>query len=159
MENPDTIINAHPSISLQVTNNSCFGCHSRSGRISTNYEGWHETTLLAEEMPDSSNYRLIENSRVFVQEPADVHHELGLECIDCHNSYELMGDGNLYAHQEDQQDVQCSDCHIMGEAQTVTLDELDNESALIASLRFENINDRKFLTTEKIQSPINQHFR
>ncbi len=33
----------HPDISVRVTADACFGCHSRSGRISHNYEGWHET--------------------------------------------------------------------------------------------------------------------
>ncbi len=144
-----TLHKAHPAVSLQVTNNHCFGCHSRSGRISTNYEGWHETTLEAAQMPDSANYRLIEGSRVFTKEPEDVHHKLGLECIDCHHSYELMGDGNHYAHKEDQQDVQCSDCHFDGEARTVEAKDLDNESAIIATLRFGNINNRQFLKTQK----------
>ncbi len=148
-DNPDQIHRTHPSISLQISNNHCFGCHSRSGRISTNYEGWHETTLEASQMPDSSNYRLVENSRVFVKKQEDVHHQLGLECIDCHHSYEVMGDGNHYAHQEDQQDVQCSDCHIDGTPKTISASELDNESAIIAALRFGNILERKFLVTKK----------
>ena len=149
VENPAQIHKMHPSISLQVSNNHCFGCHSRSGRIATNYEGWHETTLEASQMPDSSNYRLIEGSRVFIKKPEDVHHQLGLECIDCHNSYEVMGDGNHYAHQEDQQDVKCLDCHIEGTPKTISESELDNESAIIAALRFGNISERKFLVTEK----------
>ena len=143
------IVKSHPSISLQVTNDHCFRCHSRSGRISTNYEGWHETTLLASEMPDSSIYRLIENDRVFIKEQEDVHHQLGMECIDCHHSYELMGDGKHYAHEEDQQDVQCIDCHFYGEPKIITADKLDNESALITALRFGNIENKKFLITGK----------
>ncbi len=35
----------HPQLSLNITNTHCFGCHSRSGRISTNYEGWFETLV------------------------------------------------------------------------------------------------------------------
>ena len=31
----------HPALSLDIDNGQCFGCHSRSGRISTSYEGWH----------------------------------------------------------------------------------------------------------------------
>ena len=141
----------HPAVSLQVTNNHCFGCHSRSGRISTNYEGWHETTLEADEMPNASNYRLVEGSRVFTKEPEDVHHKGGMECIDCHHSYELMGDGKHYAHEEDQQDVQCSDCHFSGKANTIAAADLDNESALIAALRFGSINNRTLLKTQKHQ--------
>ncbi len=143
------ILKSHPSISLQVTNKHCFGCHSRSGRISTNYEGWHETILEASEMPDSSNYRLIENARVFVKKQEDVHHQLGMECIDCHHSYELMGDGKHYAHEEDQQDVQCIDCHFYREPNMITSEKLDNESAIIAALRFGDIGNRKFLVTGK----------
>ena len=149
VKNPDTILKFHPSVSLKVSNNHCFGCHSRSGRISTNYEGWHETTLEKEQMPDSSNYRLVEGTRVFTREPEDVHHKLGLECIDCHHSYELMGDGKLYAHEEDQQDVQCIDCHFNGKPLTISAGDLDNESAIIAALRFGNINDKIFLKTHK----------
>jgi hypothetical protein len=148
-QNKGDLIQAHPEISLKVTDNHCFGCHSRSGRISTNYEGWHETTLEARQMPDSSNYRLVEGSRVFIKKQEDIHHQLGLECIDCHHSYELMGDGNHYAHQEGQQDVQCSDCHIEGRPRTIAAENLDNESAIIAALRFGNISERKFLVTEK----------
>jgi hypothetical protein len=147
-------IRAHPEISLKVSNNHCFNCHSRSGRISTNYEGWHETLLTAAEMPDSANYRLVQGYRVFTKIQEDVHHKLGLECIDCHHSYELMGDGKLYSHKENQQDVQCSDCHFSGEPRITLAKDLDNESAIIASLRFENINDKKFLTTQKFGRPL-----
>ncbi|MEN8115937.1 MAG: cytochrome b N-terminal domain-containing protein [Bacteroidota bacterium] len=143
------IVNAHPSVSLNVTSNHCFGCHSRSGRIATNYEGWHETTLEADQMPDSINYRLVEGARVFIKKQEDIHHTLGLECIDCHHSYELMGDGNHYAHEEDQADVQCSDCHIERAPNTIAAENLDNESAIIAALRFGDISDKKFLVTAK----------
>ena len=144
----------HPSISMQVSNDHCFGCHSRSGRISTNYEGWHETTLKAEEMPQNQNYRLVEGSRVFISKPADVHHELGINCIDCHNSYELMGDGKRYAHQENQRTISCEDCHFDGKPDIVDAENLDSESAIIASMRFGNINGKKFLKTAKRNIPL-----
>ncbi len=148
-QNSGTMMNVHPSVSLKVSDTHCLGCHSRSGRISTNYQGWHETTLEADQMPDSLNYELVEGSRVFTREPEDVHHKLGMECIDCHHSYELMGDGKYYAHEEDQEDVQCIDCHFTGKPLTVGIADLDNESAIIATLRFGNINDRQFLKTHK----------
>ena len=149
-----TYLNYHPSISLKVTNDHCFGCHSRSGRIATNYEGWHETILTKEEMPDDKSYRLIEDSRIFRYVEDDVHHALGMDCIDCHTGFELMGDGNFYAHQEEQQVVQCSDCHFRGEPNTINQRELDEESAIIASLRFGNITGRNFLTTAKRNQPL-----
>ena len=128
-----TYLSKHPSLSLQISNDHCFGCHSRSGRISTNYEGWHETTLSEAEMPSSSGFRLLKDKRVFTFINEDVHHKLGLECIDCHHSYELMGDGKYYQHEEDQQDVQCKDCHFKGKALLTKAEDLDTESSLIAS--------------------------
>ncbi len=139
----------HPSIDLDVSDNHCFGCHSRSGRISTNYEGWNETTLQAAQMPDSADYRLVEGNRVFEKKPQDIHHVLGMECIDCHQSYALMGDGNLYKHEENQEDVQCQDCHFRGKPLITSVMGMDPEAATIAALRYGKISGRHFLMTHK----------
>jgi hypothetical protein len=171
-----SIVKFHPSLTLEVTNNHCFGCHSRSGRISTSYEGWHETSLtindvdksnmrvpsdhnlklnddetqiLKENFTNNSKYRLLEDERIFEFISADVHHTRGMECIDCHNSYELMGDGNLNAHQNEQTKIECEDCHTNGESNFVTLNQLDFESRKIVELRKLNELDRKFLITRK----------
>ncbi|MDQ1266829.1 MAG: hypothetical protein QG635_1982 [Bacteroidota bacterium] len=109
----------HPDISLKVDNYHCFGCHSRSGRISTNYEGWHETELTIDELKKmddyESNYRILLDGRVFKYIEDDVHHKAGLECIDCHSSYEIMGNGNNYYHKEEAVKIQCEDCHFIQE--------------------------------------------
>lgn len=150
----------HPAISLKVSNDHCFGCHSRSGRISTSYEGWHETLISPDDMPENKNYRLVEDTRVFTYIKEDVHYQLGMTCIDCHNSYELMGDGNLYAHEEQQVNIQCEDCHFNGKPQVTDQKSLDQESAIIASLRFGNVSARKFLSTQKKKRPlINTYYR
>ncbi len=148
-QNDTAFLHFHPSIDLNVSNDHCFGCHSRSGRISTNYEGWHETPLLANQMPDSAGYRLVEGTRVFKKEPDDVHHKLGMECIDCHHSYELMGDGKRYQHEENQEDVQCTDCHFSGKPHITTGRQLDAESATIAALRYGKISGHNYLVTHK----------
>ena len=101
----------HPSISLKITDNHCFGCHSRSGRIATNYEGWHET-LFKDTLYQNKNYRVLADKRVFKKQNEDIHHTNGLSCIDCHDSYDVMGDGNSYAHQENAVNTSCKDCHI-----------------------------------------------
>lgn len=171
-----SIIKFHPSLTLEVTNDHCFGCHSRSGRISTNYEGWHETSLtiddvdktklqipsvhklklltneiqiLKENFTDENKYRLLEDERIFEFVSADVHHTRGMDCIDCHNSYELMGDGNLYAHQNEQTKIECEDCHTNNEAISVTLNQLDSESQKIVKLREFDKPNRRFLITRK----------
>ncbi len=156
LNNPDdtTHLSFHPSVDLNVTNDHCFGCHSRSGRISTNYEGWHESTITADDLRENKNYRIVEGNRVFRFVKEDAHHRLGLECIDCHQSYELMGDGTFYAHEEDQEDMQCSDCHFTGEPRLLEPHQLDNESAVIAALRFNNNAGKKYLATAKRNRPL-----
>ena len=57
----------HPSLDLNVSNDHCFGCHSRSGRIATNYEGWHETLLKKDSIKLSAKYRVLEDDRVLVE--------------------------------------------------------------------------------------------
>ncbi|HRF40697.1 MAG TPA: hypothetical protein PK198_18025 [Saprospiraceae bacterium] len=125
----------HPAINLQVGNEHCFGCHSRSGRISTNYEGWHETTLQPDEVAGQPGFRLLEDGRVFRQMPPDVHHTAGLACIDCHSSAEVMGDGQRYAHEEDAVKMRCEHCHFSGRPPTLPYDSLDLESKKIMALR------------------------
>jgi hypothetical protein len=125
----------HPAINLKVTNDHCFGCHSRSGRISTNYEGWHETQLSEEDYHQQPGLRLLQDGRVFEAMPPDVHHELGLECIDCHSANELMGDGNLYFHEEDAVKISCEDCHFEQRPTGIAYDSLDVESKKIINLR------------------------
>jgi len=135
----------HPSLTLQVTNEHCFGCHSRSGRISTNYEGWHETQLTAENIAGKSGFRMLDDKRIFERASEDVHHKAGLDCIDCHNSYEVMGDGKLYAHEEQQVKIGCEDCHFEKLPATISYDRLDYESKKIVNLKGWNNNSRKFI--------------
>ena len=158
-KNPLTLTNSsnpfvHPSLSIKITNDHCFGCHSRSGRISTNYEGWHDTLLQPGEVKDSSIYRILDDGRVFVKAQEDIHHAKGMECIDCHTSHEVMGDGKYYMHEEDQAKVSCTDCHFYGNPQTKTISEVDQESQRIIYLRNFEQKDRKFLVVKKSGYPL-----
>jgi hypothetical protein len=143
---------AHPSLSLQVTNDHCFGCHSRSGRISTNYEGWHETQLKPHEAVGKKNLRLLEDERVFTYIQDDVHHAKGLDCIDCHSSLDVMGYG-VFAHQEDAVQADCRDCHNQQKPATSSYDELDNESKRIVQLRGID-RAHRFVISQKSKAPL-----
>ena len=125
----------HPSLDLNISNKHCFGCHSRSGRISTNYEGWHETLLNEDEIDGSDSFRVLQDKRVFEFVSEDVHHKAGLDCIDCHNSYETMGDGNIYMHEEEAVKIRCEDCHFSEKPKLTVYEELDTESKKIFDLR------------------------
>ncbi len=139
----------HPSLSIKVTNTHCFGCHSRSGRISTNYEGWHETDLTPEEIEGKDGYRKLADGRVFKFVEPDIHYRKGLACIDCHTSYELMGDGQSYEHKEQQLQINCVDCHFFGTPKTISGEELDYESKKIAKLSGSFDSNKQYLKIGK----------
>lgn len=135
----------HPEVNLQIKNAHCFGCHSRSSRIATSYEGWSETLLKQHEVINKKGYSVLEDKRVFAQQTPDVHHTKGMLCVDCHSSHEVMGDGKLYRHQEDAVSVQCADCHFTEIPKTISFDKLDTESAKIATLRKYDLKDKKIV--------------
>lgn len=118
----------HPSTSVLINDTHCFGCHSRSSRISTNYQGWSETLLESKVAILNKKYRIIDETRVYRYIKEDVHHAKGMLCIDCHSSQEVMGDGNKYLHEEDAVKIQCSDCHFKNQPKTIAYDSLDAES-------------------------------
>jgi len=144
----------HPSLSIKITSQHCFGCHSRSGRISTNYEGWHDTLLKPEDVKDTTNIRVLDDGRIFVKAPQDIHHEKGMDCIDCHTSYEVMGDGKYYLHEEDQTNVTCTDCHFNGKPETKSLNQLDQESQKIATIKKYDKKGREFLVVHNSGYPL-----
>jgi len=132
----------HPALSLDIGNGQCFGCHSRSGRIATSFEGWHEMNEPPAQAADparplSAGYRVVEGDRVFERVIPDIHHQRGLDCIDCHTSAEVMGDGVAHATKSGQLRVACTDCHAPAGASlpTVTSSALDPESRRILAIR------------------------
>ncbi|MGQ9644336.1 MAG: hypothetical protein ACUVT3_10805, partial [Ignavibacterium sp.] len=146
----------HPQLNINITDDHCFGCHSRSGRISTNYEGWAETLLKEDEVKTLSHseknksqteFRILMDGRVFQKTEEDVHHKAGMNCIDCHIAQEVMGDGNLYKHKEDQVKIQCSDCH-SNQVKSVSYDELDYESRKIIDIRKSLRENTNFISTQ-----------
>lgn len=144
----------HPSTDILMSDKHCFGCHSRSSRISSNYMGWHETLLDEEEVFDTSVYKVFEDKRVYEFKGEDVHHSKGLLCIDCHSSHEVMGDGKSYLHEEDAVSVSCSDCHIKDQPLTMDYEDLDIESKLVFMHRNYKHSDKKILKVLKDQHPL-----
>jgi hypothetical protein len=85
---------------------------------------------------------------------ADIHHEKGMLCVDCHGSYELMGDGKHYAHKEDAVKVQCSDCHTLNANKQKLLNETDQETQLISWLRKFKTEGIHIVLTQKGDIPL-----
>lgn len=144
----------HPSTNIFVNNTHCFGCHSRSSRISTNYEGLQETLLDENDISDKNLYTVLEDKRVYKHMEEDVHHAKGLLCIDCHSSHEVMGNGNTYTHEEDAVSLQCADCHFKENPNTIPYDSLDNESLLVFLHRKYSHTDKQIIAVKKDGHPL-----
>ncbi|MCA9323405.1 MAG: hypothetical protein KDB53_21905, partial [Planctomycetes bacterium] len=41
----------------------------------------------------------------------DIHAEVGMHCVDCHFTYDVHNDGNMYAEYQAAIEVRCQDCH------------------------------------------------
>ena len=142
----------HPEISIQIGEQSCFGCHSRSGRIATNYEGWHETLL--EQIParaEAGRYRVLADGRVFEKQAPDVHFEQGMACVDCHVAAEVMGtattESTAPTHAAEAVKIACVDCHPKQSFTMREFSSLDAEAQTIAALRKVNVPGRRFLAS------------
>lgn len=139
----------HPSTDIQVGDTHCFGCHSRSSRISTNYMGWQESLKDEFEVQGDSNYRTFQDGRVYKNQPEDVHHASGMLCVDCHGVRDVMGDGKSYTHEEYAVHLTCKDCHYREQPNTIEFENLDRESLLVFSHRGFDHMDKPMLRQEK----------
>jgi len=144
----------HPATNIFVKNEHCFGCHSRSSRISTNYEGWQETLLEQEDIKGKKGFKTFEDKRIYAQKEEDVHHAKGLLCIDCHSSHEVMGDGKKYTHEEQAVKLQCSDCHFKEKPKTIPYSKLDAESLLVFLHRGYKHSDKQIIVVKKDNHPL-----
>jgi hypothetical protein len=144
----------HVSLTVQVSDDHCFGCHSRSGRISLGYQGWHETLLGKDDPRPPGKYRVLQDGRVVQYIQPDVHHASGMACIDCHSARETMGDGHAYLQQHDAVKVRCADCHFSGEPGTVDWSGLDEEDRKIMAIRGLQHAGHRFVVGEESGLPI-----
>ena len=152
--NKQQLPKVHPSTDIFVTNEHCFGCHSRSSRISTNYEGWHETLLDEKDVVNKEGFKVFEDKRVYSYQGEDVHHAKGMLCIDCHSSHEVMGDGKDYLHEENAVTLSCADCHFKEKPMTIAYSELDTESSLVFLHREYKHTDKRMLAVKKDGHPL-----
>ncbi len=145
---------SHPELNIKITNNHCFGCHSRSSRIATNFEGLSETLLKHHEIIGKKGFTVLDDKRVFAKQQADVHYQKGLLCVDCHSSAEVMGDGKKYLHQEEVVSIQCIDCHFSETPKTISAANLDPTSARIVALRGWNVAKKDMVIKSKSNEPL-----
>lgn len=90
----------------------CLACHNRSGRIALSYKGQYDGNNALVPLKDGfAGPDLTSGLRNVRHFQADIHHSAGMECIDCHTSNEIMGDGYYYENMYDQIEISCQSCH------------------------------------------------
>ncbi len=90
----------------------CSRCHNRSGRIALSYQGLYDGNNGM--VPTSGGQPgpvMLSGGRNAVHIQPDVHAAAGMECIDCHTSRDVMGDGYSYRNMYRQVEITCEDCH------------------------------------------------
>lgn len=145
---------SHPDVALPSDNMPCFGCHSRSGRISLAYEGWHEASPVPSRA-SGTVVRRLDDGRDVVPVTPDAHASKGMLCVDCHTAREVMGDGHHYLRQLDQPHVRCEDCHAPDGLRSVPAGRADEESRRLIALRKLPSGKRQIIATRSADVLIN----
>ncbi len=140
----------HPALSAAVEGSRCFGCHSRSGRISMNYAGLGEVDESAVHNGDAVGLGRLEDQRLVQRLANDRHHRAGMTCIDCHTSRDTMGMDNP----QHSPDIGCGDCHDReGDRINLTAWPAQFKSQL-KRIPFELTPGQQFLVTNKLGTPL-----
>jgi len=104
----------HPethAITTKVSNAQCLLCHNDGGaRIGLNYVGFAVANPSLGRVEGRPGGQSAYGATIMRVKP-DVHFRRGLSCIDCHDTVDLHGDGEIYSHQEYQVAIRCESCH------------------------------------------------
>ena len=135
---------AHPRLTARVEDGRCFGCHSRSSRIALAYAGLAEVD--AATATTTPRARLADG-RLVEHRPADIHHQAGMACIDCHTGTGLMGALPTAARQDQSVDIACNDCHDNRHPRATPADWPAQHRGMLKRIPFAYTPDQPFLTT------------
>ncbi len=142
----------HPTLTTRVEDGRCFGCHSRSGRISLSYTGLAEVDA---PIDAASPSRLkLADGRSVERLPADAHYLAGMSCVDCHTSVGLMGDAGTAGHQRQAVDIQCTDCHDNENSRVTRAGWPSLLSSMKQHVPFDANTETRFLTTAANGTPL-----
>lgn len=117
----------------------CFRCHNRSGRIALSYQGLNDgNNSLVPTKGGEPGPMMISGARNATSIAPDIHFSKGMDCIDCHTSRDVMGDGYAYENMYLQTEVSCQDCHgsAIKRPMTATI-ERENDEALRESNNYQ----------------------
>ena len=141
----------------------CSRCHNRSGRIAFSYQGLYDgNNSLVPTRKGEGGPVMSSGARNLTHIPPDVHFAAGMECIDCHTSRDVMGDGYAYKNMYLQTEISCEDCH-GGLSEVPKYREIsrENDEALRESrnYRVPMVSGAKMIQTAKGRSYSNVFYR
>ena len=143
--------NAHVALTTRVSDGRCFGCHSRSGRVSLSYAGLAEVGPGAH---DSADALLLADGRRVERLHADLHHDAGMACIDCHTGVGLMGPAPDAALVADGVDIECTDCHANSNDRIAFGEWPAGTESMSRHVPFPVDADTQFFTTQNNGTPL-----
>jgi hypothetical protein len=92
----------HVRLSREISVGRCFGCHSRSSRISLSFTGLAEV--------DGGDLRLADR-RTVARMPPDHHYAAGMGCTDCHGMRDIKDNPAEAVFKREAVAARCTDCH------------------------------------------------
>lgn len=102
-------------ITLKIPASQCNHCHTRGKRIGTSYVGAFEFDYKSDKMgvpfDAQGNPQELLYTKDYIKVQEDIHIKKGMQCIDCHTSIDVHGDGNIYPTTLHQVEINCADCH------------------------------------------------
>ena len=99
-------------------NDVCLRCHNRSGRMALTYQGLHDgNNGLVPTRNGWPGPKSMSGARNITYIAEDIHFAGGMDCVDCHTSRDIMGDGYAYENMYHQTEIRCEDCHGSGTKQ------------------------------------------
>ena len=104
----------HPikhEITTRIPAGQCQICHNRGNRIGVSFTGLMEADPYGSPWTETGEKQPKLHGKLYNHVLPDLHYERGLQCIDCHTSLELHGDGNIYSKKEEQIEIECTVCH------------------------------------------------
>lgn len=91
---------------------SCSQCHHRSGRTALSFQGLLDGNNAMVPTQSGQPGRVKgSDDRNFSRIVPDIHYQAGMDCIDCHTSREIMGEGYAAPDMHGQLEITCEDCH------------------------------------------------
>jgi hypothetical protein len=114
------------------TTDTCVRCHYGDASIGLSFRGLAQPVPGMPQSPDAPGLHPKRLNGVYyiddpASTPADVHHQRGMHCVDCHMREDAMGDGFLYRRMEDAVGVRCQTCHGSQDRYATGVDQRDKK--------------------------------